>query len=345
MRKCFHKIHIFCLLGVLIALCSICEPLPTYAQTNYNLKINGSVNLTNASYLTGENFCRIFVEKKGYLTLTVNSGNEVSYVFCDGNKSALFTNRDCLNDLNGQKITYAVDRGSYYLSQITSQGQNTKLSASFSSGYSMKKGKKTTIHSRNCGQYFYLKIIPDVTGTLTVTTSPSSSGNITLCDSRKHTISSTQKLEYGIDKKFTFGVQKKKTYYLRLESQDPVTVKYTTKAIKDTETATRTKATQLKASKTTKGLIYAGDSAESWYQFKTKKSQIISLDLNGFSYDGISVVMYDKNYNELLTYTIFTNINGRSVLNTGVACPKGSYYLCIKRIDPLTSGWYSLKWY
>lgn len=315
------------------------------AETNYNLKIKGSVNLTNASYLTGENFCRIFVEKKGYLTLTVNSGSEVSYVFCDSNKSALFTNRDCLNDINGKKITYAVDRGSYYLSQISSKGTNVKLSASFSTAYKLSKGKKTTVYSRNCGQYFYLKVVPDVTGVLNVYTTPSSSGNVTLCNSKKKPVSSTQKLEYGIDKKFTFGVQKKKTYYIRVESQDVLTVKYTTKAYKDTGASNRTKGTILKQSKTYSGLIYAGRSSESWYRMKTKESQIISLDIKGFSYDGINVAMYDKNYNELLNYTIFTDINGTYTLNTGAAYPEGTYYICVKRADPLSSGWYSLKWH
>lgn len=161
-----------CLILTAIITVTLCMPLFAKAETNYNLKIKGSVNLTNASYLTGENFCRIFVEEKGYLTLTVNSGSEVSYMFCDSNKSAIFTNRDCLNDISGRKITYAVDRGSYYLSQISSKGNNVKLSATFSTGYKLSKDKKTTVYSRNCGQYFYLIVIPDVPVCLIYTVPP-----------------------------------------------------------------------------------------------------------------------------------------------------------------------------
>lgn len=334
-----------CLILTAIITVTLCMPLFAKAETNYNLKIKGSVNLTNASYLTGENFCRIFVEEKGYLTLTVNSGSEVSYMFCDSNKSAIFTNRDCLNDISGRKITYAVDRGSYYLSQISSKGNNVKLSATFSTGYKLSKDKKTTVYSRNCGQYFYLKVIPDVTGVLNIYSTPSSSGNITLCDSKKEPVSSTQKLEYGVDKTFTFGIQKKKTYYIRIESQDALSIKYTTKAYKDTGATSRSNGTLLKQGKTYKGLIYAGRSSESWYRFKTKQSQIISLDMKGFSYDGINIAMYDKNYNEIMNYTVFTDINGTASLNTGGAYPEGMYYICVKRADSLANGWYSLKWH
>lgn len=334
-----------CLTLAIMLATTLCVPLTAHAEKRYNLDIGKSVNLTNASYLTGENACRIFVEQNGYLTLTVNSGSEVSYMFCDSNKSALFTNTDCLSDLNGRKITYAVQRGSYYLKQISAKGDLVKLSASFSAGTTLKKGKSSTVYSRNCGQYFYLKVIPDVTGVLNVYTTPSKSGNITLCDSKKKPVSSTQLLDFGNDKKFVYGVQKKKTYYLRLESKDVVTVKYTTKAYKDTGASTRSKGTTLKQSKTYAGLIYAGRTSESWYRFKTKKSQIISLDMKGFSYEGIDVAMYDKNYNELMTYTIFTDINGTASLNTGVAYPADLYFICVKRTDPLSSGWYSLKWY
>lgn len=342
MKKSLRKL---CLSLAFMMAATLLVPLTASANTNYNLKIGGSVNLTNASYQNGENACRIFVEKKGYLTLTVNSGSEVGYVFCDSNKVALFTNTDCLNDLGGRKITYAVDRGSYYLTQISAKGNSVKLSASFSTGYNLKKGKKTTINSRNCGQYFYLKVVPDVTGVLNVYTSPSSLGNVTLCNSKKKPVSSTQQLDYSYDKKFVFGVQKKKTYYLRVESKDVLTVKYTTKAYKDTGASTRSKGTMLSRSKTYSGLIYAGRTSESWYRFKTKTSQIISLDLKGFSYEGIGITMYDKNYNELMSYTIFTDINGTASINTGVAYPADLYYICVKRTDPLSSGWYSLKWY
>ena len=334
-----------CLAFALMIVATLIMPVTAHAEKNYTLKVGGSVNLTNADFITGENACRIFVEQDGYLTLTVNSGSEVSFLFCDSNKAALFSNTDCLNDLNGRKITYAVSRGSYYLKQISAKGDHVKLSASFSYGMALKKGKSTTVYSRNCGQYFYLKVVPDVTGTLTVSVSPSKFGNLTLCDGKKKALSSVQQLDFGNDKKFIYGVQKKKTYYLRLESKDAVTLKYAAKAYKDTGATDRSKGTVLSQSKLYKGLIYAGRSTESWYRFKTKKSQIISLDMKGFSYEGIQVNVYDKNYNELMDYTIYTDINGTASINTGVAYPADLYYICVKRVDPLSSGWYSLKWY
>jgi hypothetical protein len=117
-----------------------------------------------------------------------------------------------------------------------------------------------------------------------------------------------------------------------------------TSAIKDTGASSKKKATKLTKNKTCKGLVYAGQSAASRYTLKTTKSQVITLNLKGLSYDGINVTMYDKDNNEMLSTTINADNNGTITVDTGVARPAGSYYICVQRKDALSSGWYSLNW-
>lgn len=318
-----------------------------YAIDSYQLKPNGKVTLTNVNYLYGENICEIHVPKDGYLSFTVNKGASLSYYFCDKNRNDMFSGPQILDEIHGYHALYRVKSGYYYLKNITATGDKVVLSSKFSSGFSLAAGKSLTLNTKSHVQDIFVKIKPAKTGIIKIKTTSSEQGNIALCDSKKKVISqeaAIQNLDSLDTTEFVYAVKKNQTYYIRLKSQEPVTLSWKNSSMTDSSKTKKSAGTILKSGKTYRGLILPKDTKKHWFRISLKKSSPIRLTVNGFSHGQIYMTVTDKDQYELLSYTISSATKKNTVLQTENSYPKGTYYVCVQGADTKSNGWYSLKW-
>lgn len=154
--------------------------------------------------------------------------------------------------------------------------------------------------------------------------------------------------------KFTFGLLKGQTYYLRVKSENAVSLTREFKKIKDVSGATRTKAKTLHKNKARTGLIPADSAAADWYQFNLTKNQKIRLYYNVKANGSFKLSIYaGKNGKQMIaSYNLYqTSGQTRLRLVQYVKATKkekamnaGKYYIKIERANTMSSGYYKIKW-
>ena len=323
-------------------------PQNTSAATNYQLKANGKLNLTNANYLYGENICEIYVPQNGYLMFSISQGNALSYHFCDNNRNDMFSGPQVLDELHGYQALYRVKSGYYYLKNITATGSKVILNSRFVTSFSLDAGKKLTLNTKSHTQDVYVKIKPAKTGIIKVTATSSEQGNVALCNNRYKVISkevAIQNLDTLDTTTFTFAVEKNQTYFIRLKSQEPVTLTWKNTAMTNAGNTKKAKGTILKSGKTYQGLALPQDMKVRWFRISLKKKTPIRLAVNGFTHGQLHLSIYDKDQYELANYIISSATQKDTVVQTESTYPPGTYYVAVRAADKESNGWYSLKWY
>lgn len=294
-------------------------------------------------------FLKISVPYSGTITVTGTKGTSVCLY--NSSKKMISYEYNTLGDDNGNKQTFTVGKGTYYI--------RTKNSAhvywayyTFAGNPTWKSGKTYSI-TPAYNQYYYAKFKPSKSGYLTLKYSGSYNTYMTLCNSSKKALTKEVYASKGYnDQKAVFAVKKNTTYYLKIKSSygSKFTIKPTFTSVTEKSGSKISKAVSIKKGKTAKGLILPNSSTKDYYKLVVSKAQKVSIKITGKVYAGtVKVTIYsDKKMKKSLgsvslyggsssgTYKLYTL--GSSKLR------KGTYYIKVERKDSKSNGYYTIKW-
>lgn len=268
-----------------------------------------------------------------------------------------------------KKGIYFLEKGTYY---IVVDGENdeeeSKVRYTYyemgASPFKVKNGKTLTVYATNTDTYQYIQYKANVTGYITFS-GIENPFQMTLCDSKLQKISRMTRFydsSNGNGNKKVYGVKKGITYYFRIKidskytSQDDnehdnvfARIKVKETAIKEKSGSSRKKALSLKAGKTVKGVIAAGDTTDDWYKFKVKKKKKIKIKVSGED-DGLLGISITESDGQFLMiedsdeYYDQMYQMARGLSDIQAKLEKGTYYIKITRLRPKSSGYYKLQW-
>ena len=219
----------------------------------------------------------------------------------------------------------------------------------------------------------YIKFKSNVTGSITLKLTNASNvgkayGYMTFCNNKKKALGKSREISDSRArlKTRTYGVKKGTTYYIKIESVGGVKVSASVKSIKKSAGTKISNAKSLGKNKTIKGVIIAGNKTADWYKIKLTKKQMLRLsytvNTNGavesgnsiYYYNGIKFTLYEASGKKFVNDYALGNLmapkdtvtyyveNRLSHQKSGLN--PGTYYVKVERLNPTSSGSYTLKW-
>ena len=291
-------------------------------------------------------YYKVVTSKAGYITVQSDSKNSIN--FMNSSKKSIHAYGTLLDSSNNLRATYAVKKGTYYIEIPYSYEDTYKLKYTFSSDKTLSNKKWTTFYPGYYKETTYFKFKAAKTGYIVAEVDNNSSGDITLCSSKKKSLSGSQWTSGSsgsTSNHVVYGVKKGTTYYLKFTGEsDKVQIKYTLKSVKEKSGSKRSKAVNLKRKKAAKGIIIAGNKTADWYKVRLTKSRKLNITLKGSSNDCIRAKIYDSRGKAVLggTTSIYKNKSGGTL--ESYRKMKGTYYIKIYRDNKKSSGNYSISW-
>ena len=232
----------------------------------------------------------------------------------------------------------------------------------------IRAGKAVKINfgkKKHTGRFYYFKIKPKKTGTITFRNDYTRGDKIALCNEKKKVISRERKKcddyysykgRHKYQKVVNYGVKKGKTYYIRVRGSSGKrkakrrsyvgSVKWTNKGVSRSGYGVRkTKAKAIKRKKTVKELFAAGNKKAQWFKITNRQKKTKIMFRSSKNNGSIKVRIYFKSsgrwYNR--TYSVYRHSGKNIITGTVSRKVKHTYYLKVFP-DGKTSGSYSLKW-
>lgn len=300
-------------------------------------------------------YYKITVPSNGYITLRGTQGNKYTLTtqLYNSSKKAISNTSGYLQSSNGYTSTYKVNKGTYYVKVTAGSFIEYYFKYTFATTISASNNKTFTVTPANSKQNIYVKIKPNKTGYITVT-DYNGSAYLTLCNKKQKAVSDQVYMSSSSSsyKTAVFGVKKNETYYLKVNSNYPVKMKYKVTGVSDKSGSKPSKAKAIKKGKTAGGVITAGDSTADYYKVTLSKAQTLSLTMKGkLSSGGYNVEVYSnkkctKKYRMgSSTYNYYNSkLTLKSTSSNKNKLSKGTYYIKITRKNSKSNGYYSIKW-
>jgi hypothetical protein len=264
----------------------------------------------------------------------------------------LYNSSSGLNSTNGRKLSFLLDKGTYYIkTKGASSGASTiryDLVEMGSSKYTLKSGKTVEVRNGSDKTYTYLKFKAPSNGYLKLTINTSSrSAFITLCNSNKSPLSNDNWIyteSTSGDDAMTYGLQKGKTYYIKVKSSySYLKLKAVFKSVTEKSGSKKSKAVKLTSGKSVKGLIIAGSSTADWYKLTLSKSKTITVNVKGNSNNKLKIVVFNSKGKAIASSSPHGS-DFSVTLKTSSKQAKGTYYIRVERYDKYSSGNYTLSY-
>lgn len=296
---------------------------------------------SNACYKEGGTYFKFKIDKTYKVTVKSDDKN-VNILLTNSKKSPKQKYDTYLNSDNSYCTTYILSKGTYYFLAKGPYDGDYKLKISTSSISTLKEGKYATVYQADSDLNMYVKIVPAKSGYIRINVS-NYYGYITLCNSKRKTLSTKEYINSESGENIIFGVTKGKTYYLRLNNnEDRGKIKFTSVSVKDNSASSRKKATSLSTKKALTGYIPAENTSnKDWFKFKLSKSRYWKIDIKGRTNDALKISIYDSN-GELIDYANYYDSEKSDTIYSYNKWSKGTYYVCITGGTKQSSGYYSL---
>lgn len=244
--------------------------------------------------------------------------------------------------------------GTYYLqfssySEMTADVPITLTPYCYNSDTRKIEAKEDVYSYNDSSNIIYHEIKISKTGYINVTAeSANNIGSlyVTLFDSKKKALSNSIYLSNTNGNETCFAV-KKGTYYIGTKCySDAIHLKYTFTSVSEKSGSSKKKAVTIKAGKTVKGLIQATDSTKKYdyYKIKLTKKQKVSLICTAKSCESIKFTVIPAS-SKLTIWgdSVLIYDNDKKSWTTQDKLPTGTYYIKVEKINPNSSGYYSIK--
>jgi hypothetical protein len=319
-----------------------------YRADSYTL--TAGQTYANASQGSDSRYYQITVPKTEYVIISGDS--DLSFDLCNSSKSTLYSSSSGLNSTNGRKLSFFLDKGTYYIrTKGASSGASTiryDLAALGSADYTLKSGKTVEVRNGSDKTYTYLKFKAPSNGYLKLTMcTASKTGYVALCNAKRSPLSKDNFMDasgvWGEDT-LVYGLQKGKTYYIRVRSSYTyMQIKAAFKSVTEKSGSKQSKAVKIKSGKSVKGLIIAGSSTADWYKFTLSKSKTITVNVKGNTNSKLHVVLYNSKGKAIASSTPHGSDFSVKLKTSGKQA-KGTYYIKVERYDKYASGNYTLSY-
>lgn len=281
-------------------------------------------------------YLTVNIAKAGYIgiTQTNTTSTNMTVALCkDTTASSIVSKNITTNYTNW----YPVEAGTYYIKTEGAYNARGAIKWEFATNFTAKRNTPFTINPLG-EAVFDVKIKAEKTGLLTLSIDGSESAYITFLNSKKKALS---KALWNWGSTSSIAVQKGKTYYIRVNASigdDARNMTYTIDGASTKKNTSKKKATTLKAKKTNKSIILAGDTKWHYFKFKLTKSKKLNMT---FKVEGNGNFKYEVLKSSKKIYT--SRNSSKGTLTTSSKLSKGTYYLRIKMADKKSSGRITLK--
>ncbi len=161
-----------------------------------------------------------------------------------------------------------------------------------------------------------------------------------------HEFYSTSKAYTNSYKNVYYGVKKGQTYYFKIQADNAVKISLKEYKINDKSGHSMKKALNLKAKKTLKGYMAAGNTEDDYYKITLKDKQKINITLKGYTNNALNMTMYmvtDTHIFRQGQFTLRYTSPNHTVNYKSKKLKAGTYYLVISN-GSKSSGAYSISW-
>ncbi|MBQ9942379.1 MAG: hypothetical protein IJP03_05175 [Christensenellaceae bacterium] len=292
-----------------------------------------------------------FTVKKLCKVSIYSNSQDVDIQLCDSKKNPKQNLSTELCEDNNYRTSYALSAGTYYiLAKGADYGDAYELKFKTAAFTKLAENKLTKFYQATPDLNMYFRIVANDTGYIRIS-GKKLNGYVTLCDADRKPLSSKDRInsasEYIYENSVVYGVTKGKTYYIRVNSNQPMAyIKWANGAISDKSGSSKAKAKAMSSKTTYKGYIAAGSKTQDWYKFTLSSPKYWRLQMKGATNDTLRIRLYTA------SGTLFHTDYFRSsheygsgyFIYTTSKLPKGTYYVCISRDNSKSSGYYSLYW-
>ena len=277
----------------------------------------------------------------------------INVKLCNSKKVPIKNGAGILNASNIYINTFQVKKGTYYI-WCNASSETFVVAYSFTPSETLKSVGSYGFFPVNKNLYYYVKVKPNNTGSITISTEGKLKGFVALCNSKKKALTKECTLKDGSknDSKVIFAVKKNATYYLRVRSdQKMFGINYSLNVLKEKSGTKLSKAVSVKKNKSASGLVISGESQKDYYKISVTKSQKVNLKIAGnVSSGGIVENVYsDKKLKKKIGSAIISK-SAKSInlkFKKGITknkLKKGTYYIVVQNKDKQSTGNYTIKW-